>query len=201
MTLKEQRQLNRPKGVTLENLSQYIITDSGTVWTDVKDRYLKGMTKEHGYKMVFLKDDNGKGRWYYVHRLVAMAYIPNPENKPCVDHIDKDPSNNHVSNLRWCTHKENIGYAVESGSFDNMPRGTSHYNQGKRASTETRAKMSAKKTGENHPKFKGYYKYDNKLFTSCQQLADYLGTYAMKVYKMYKKGLIEFLPISQLEPA
>lgn len=42
-----------------------------------------------------------------VHRIVAQAFIPNPEDKPEIDHIDCNPSNNCVENLRWCTHKEN----------------------------------------------------------------------------------------------
>lgn len=49
---------------------------------------------------------NGKKVNYFVHRLVAEAFIPNPENKPTVDHIDRDPANNKVSNLRWATHHE-----------------------------------------------------------------------------------------------
>ena len=48
-----------------------------------------------------------KGRTYAIHRLVAEAFIPNPENKPFVDHINRNPSDNRVANLRWATVKEN----------------------------------------------------------------------------------------------
>ena len=53
-----------------------------------------------------------KRKNYYVHRLVAKAFIPNPLNKPEVNHKDYDRSNNSVSNLEWCTDKENTSYSA-----------------------------------------------------------------------------------------
>ena len=67
-----------------------------------------------GYKFVTLCGDNIHKNMF-IHRLVACAFIPNPNNVPCVNHIDGDKSNNTVSNLEWMTYKENTRHAIETG--------------------------------------------------------------------------------------
>lgn len=59
----------------------------------------------NGYKHI-----SYKGKSYRVHRLVAKAFIPNPHNYPYVDHIDGNKLNNHYTNLRWCTHQQNMDF-------------------------------------------------------------------------------------------
>ena len=63
--------------------------------------------RNNGYCEVGLTNlDNRK--FAFVHRLVAEAFIPNPENKPMIDHLDRNRQNNHVTNIRWCTMSENM---------------------------------------------------------------------------------------------
>ena len=98
----------------------YIITSYGRVYSVVKrDRFsritgggelVQALTPT-GYKFVALYK-NGKGKQFYIHQLVAKAFIPNPENKNCVDHIDNNKDNNNVENLRWVTHKENMNNTI-----------------------------------------------------------------------------------------
>ncbi len=68
-----------------------------------------------GYCSVKITYDGGCDRTVFVHRLVCMAFLPNPENKPQVNHKDGNPANNHVSNLEWCTALENMAHARETG--------------------------------------------------------------------------------------
>ena len=84
----------------------YQISNYGNVRSLKKDAFLMKGAYLKGYKIISLWK-NGIGKMFRVHRLVAAAFIPNPENKPCIDHIDGDKSNNHADNLRWVTYLEN----------------------------------------------------------------------------------------------
>ena len=84
----------------------YLIYEDGRVFNKKYNRFRKPATNRNGYKYVNLCK-NGKYKNFIIHRLIAEHYIPNPENKPCVDHINRDRLDNRVENLRWVTHSEN----------------------------------------------------------------------------------------------
>lgn len=77
----------------------------------------KGILKPHpknGYLAVNLYKD-GKCKHFYIHRLVAQAFIPNPQGLPCVNHKNADKHDNSVENLEWCTQSENILHCSRMG--------------------------------------------------------------------------------------
>lgn len=85
----------------------YLIYEDGKVYSKKTKRYLKSGIIKTGYKCVVLCNKDGKRKTYQIHRLLAEHYIPNPENKPCVDHINRDRKDNRIINLRWVTYSEN----------------------------------------------------------------------------------------------
>ena len=85
-----------------------------------KSKLLKPAKDKYGY-YTFCFNQNGKKKNIKIHRLVAECFIPNPENKPCVNHIDNNPSNNRVDNLELCTHQENTDWMITQGRFDRTP--------------------------------------------------------------------------------
>jgi len=89
----------------IENYPNYEISNCGLVMNSRGNILKPGINKQTKYEYVILS--NGKKKCYDIHRLVAIAFIPNPENKREVDHIDRCKTNNHVSNLRWTTPSEN----------------------------------------------------------------------------------------------
>lgn len=92
----------------------YEISSLGNVRRAPSGRILKQNKNSYGYSHVGLSKE-GKVKMICVHRLIANAFIPNPQNKPQVNHIDGNKSNNSISNLEWVSQKENIIHAFKTG--------------------------------------------------------------------------------------
>ena len=101
-------------------LNDYVVTSDGRVLSNKRKTQIEmkigyvGRKRNYGFVNITI---NGKNKPFYVHRLVAEAFIPNPENKPQVNHIDGNPRNNNAENLEWCTNKENITHAYDTGLY------------------------------------------------------------------------------------
>lgn len=101
--------------ITIKAISDnpnYFVCSNGQILGKYGFLYLK--QDQDGYRTVRLCS-NGKFTYPRVHRLVASAFIPNPDNKLEVNHIDGDKSNNNVNNLEWCTKSENMRHAYKTG--------------------------------------------------------------------------------------
>lgn len=77
-----------------------------------KEHILKHADRGNGYLFVVLCKEGCKPKLYLIHRLVANAFIPNPENLPIINHKDKNRQNNHADNLEWCTAQYNVEYSL-----------------------------------------------------------------------------------------
>lgn len=93
----------------------YSVSNTGKVRSNKTMKTKGTYNNPLGYEFVLLFKD-GKSKKHRVHRLVAFAFIDNPENKPFINHLNSNPRDNHVSNLAWCTQKENIQYAYDHGN-------------------------------------------------------------------------------------
>jgi len=97
---------------------KYLISNTGNVWSNYKKDYLKPMKTPKGYYTVSLCIDRLKKKTTSIHRLVAIHFLNNPENKPQVNHIDGDKLNNNMINLEWATNKENMNHAIQTGLYN-----------------------------------------------------------------------------------
>lgn len=128
--------------------NDYAVSDYGRIchFKNGTNKILNGSLHQDGYIFVTIM-----GRQYPVHRLVAEAFIPNPEGKSFVNHIDGNKQNNQFSNLEWCTQSENIIHAVKNNL---QPKGLSTY--------------KGKFTAEQRQQIKDEY---NSSYISKRQLA------------------------------
>ena len=130
-----------------------------------KEKILKNIECNNGYLTVGLTKDR-KQKFFFIHRLVAEAFIPNLDNKPCIDHINTIKTDNRVENLRWVNHEENNNnpltkehmsenHREQSGENNPMYGRTGEQSPmyGKHHTEETRKKISESLKGQKHPMY------------------------------------------------
>ena len=133
----------------VKSLSREIPVANHGAWRTrtIPEKILKLHLNENGYVIIILTKDKVRAT-KKMHRVVAEAFIPNPENKRCVNHIDGNKENNCVDNLEWVTHKENMEHAVANGLYTCWCEGK-HFHWGKGGhSEESKAKMREARKGK-----------------------------------------------------
>lgn len=119
-------QLSGEEWRSIEGFSRYQISTLGRI-RNVNFHIMKDSVRGDGYNWILLVGDDGKQKNFSTHRLVATAFIPNPENKPQVNHIDGNKQNNRVDNLEWVTGSENVRHAYANNLIkDKSAEGTAN---------------------------------------------------------------------------
>lgn len=149
----------------IKGFKNYQISDDGRVWSIKRNIWLKPLIGGVGYHQVSLRKD-GKSYMKCIHKLVAEAFIPNPNNYTEVDHIDTDINNNTVSNLRWCNRLMN----------NNNPLTRQHRSEaskGKHHTEDTKKKMSKLMTNNSKISKQVYqYTLDGELVAVWKSTMD-----------------------------
>ena len=149
----------------VKSLARDIYCQNGTFHHHMEEKILVQRIEKHGYARVNLYL-NGESKTMKVHRLVAEAFIPNPENKPQVNHKDENPLNNCVDNLEWCTASYNVNYGTRTA----------------RAVQNRRYP----KLG-NHPRAKQVFCVElNKTFDCAKRVEEELGIWETSIIKVCK---------------
>lgn len=155
-----------------------------------RTHFIKGSVNRHGYRVTSLYS-NGKRQQF--HRLVALAFIPNPEGKPFIDHINGDRCDNRVDNLRWCTNKENMNYPLAlanmSESIKRRSKDILHKRLTGNKCNAEREVCQLSITGEllkihssiaNAARFLGDYSYNSKITSVCKGKSQRKSAYGYK---------------------
>ena len=148
----------------------YKVSNTGEVYSEISSRTLKQIANNRGYMMLNLShkgivvDKNRKSNKYLVHRLVASAFIDNPENLPQIDHIDVNKKNNNVENLEWVNNSENNKRAFKNG---------------------LKKVIVSKEQADNHSKvMKNLYKENPERFSHLQKFE------GKKIYQIDRNGKV-----------
>ena len=112
--------MNKEIWVSLSDIKDYYmfpnysVSNFGRVRNDRYNRIMEGYTDNYGYRQVCIRNDLNQVKYVKIHRLVALAFIPNPYGLPEVNHKDEDKTNNYDWNLEWGTAKYNCNYGTRN---------------------------------------------------------------------------------------
>lgn len=152
--------------------TDYSVSTEGEVRKDTTN-YILSQSSQQDYKFVGLII-NGKQKRMRVHRMVALTFINNPDNKPYVNHINGNRSDNNVENLEWVTPSENTQHAVNTGLFKSgRARAVIQYNlNGEQMATFESATEAARQTGGSQ----------SKITMCCRRQRDSANDYQWRYY-------------------
>lgn len=152
--------------------TDYSVSTEGEVRKDTTN-YILSQSSQQDYKFVGLII-NGKQKRMRVHRMVALTFIDNPDNKPYVNHINGNRSDNNVENLEWVTPSENTQHAVNTGLFKSgRKRAVIQYNlNGEQMATFESATEAARQTGGSQ----------SKITMCCRRQRDSANDYQWRYY-------------------
>ena len=137
----------------------YAATSCGRIWSYNNKKFLKPIPNGNGYLRVHLYKD-GKRKEFLIHRLVADAYLSNPDNLPQVNHIDGNKEHNYLKNLEFCTASENNQHAYDTG-----------------------LRSKGRKTKRVHDQLTGI------IYTSCSEAARAIGGNSSQVCRVCNKRI------------
>lgn len=159
--------------------TNYEVSSDGLIRNRTTKHILKPQIINSGYLIINIFSNSKKRFNFLMHRLIAMTFIPNPNNYPVVNHKDENKLNNSVDNLEWCTYEYNNNYGTaRKRARENRvyAKGENHSAYGKTPSEETRKKMSENHVnvnGELNPNSKRAICFNNyKVYPTLKELSD-----------------------------
>ena len=160
--------------LTIDNeLTNYEVSKDGLIRNRKTKRILKGSDSGNGYIIVTLTV-HGVAKKHYVHRLVALTFIPNPNNLPQVNHKDENKTNNSVDNLEWCTAKYNTNYGNRNRKIA----------QANRKNFEPPKPKRPNQIGVNNPNAKKVVCIETgQVFNTYDEAADWCGGARFGIYR------------------